>query len=427
MLVRVPSVLVLLLPFLLLPGEIAAQEPPTDPAAAVPSEFLLPGSDPVPSNLAALEAARTRMCVPALTRLAELDARLQPLAERSNRIVGLAQAVTMEDSLPVSPLNGEDPLEAAVREWFQADGALALRFLDSGAEAIQEERSQGKAAIRIRLEEAFGEANAAAQEILAGDRLGPEELDCQGAFLIRSVALEVCATTPGPVCAEARNQGVQESFRFVDAAEDLWDMEQFLPWSDPTPIFPTPAGQLGGARTTAVTRRGNLALSVALEPMIRDREALGPEEAAGYDENLAALGFIFDHPLLVMAPVLLVELDLPGRLGEETVYLVHFGDLSDPADQVIWTFDADVEEPLQAVLPLARAALERLAAGEELSVTAVHLPEDETQEGSAIFTLGTTSVGQGRAISTLISYMADGRLSRDLAEIIPVEEEPSGG
>jgi hypothetical protein len=155
MLVRVPFVLLLLLS-LLLPGKTAAQEPPTDPAAPAPSEFLLPGSDPVPGNLAALEAARTRMCVPALARLAELDARLQPLAERSNRILALAQAVTMEDSLAVSPLDEGDPVEAAVGEWFRADMALALRFLDSGEEALQEERSQGKAAIRSRLEEAFG-------------------------------------------------------------------------------------------------------------------------------------------------------------------------------------------------------------------------------------------------------------------------------
>lgn len=427
-LVRSTSLLVLLLSALLLPGRMAAQEPPPDPGAEVPADLLLVGDDPVPGNLAALETARTRMCVPALARLAEVDARLQPLAGRSNRIVALAQAVTAEDSLAVSPLDGNDALETAVREWFQADVALALRFLDSGDESIQEERSQGKAAIRSRLEEAFREANDAAQEILtSAEGLDPAALDCQNAFLIRSVALEVCATTPSPVCAEARNEGEVQAFRFVDAAEDLWDMEQLIPWSAPSPIFPTPDGQLGGARTTAVTRRGNLALSLALEPMIRGRESLGPEEAAGYDENLQELGFTFDHPALVMAPVLLLELDLPGRLGEETFYLLHFGDLSDPANQVIWTFEAEVDGPIQAILPVAREVLDRLAAEEELSVTAVHIPEDESQQGSAIFTMGATSLGQGRAISTLISYMEDGRLSQDLARFIPVEEDPAGG
>lgn len=425
--VRASSLLLLLLS-LLLPGEMAAQEPPADTAAPVASELPFPGGDPVPENLAALEADRTRMCVPALARLAELDARLQPLAERSNRILELARAVAMEDSVAVSPLDEGDPLEAAVGEWFRADMALALRFLESGDEAIQEERSQGKAALRSRLEEAFGEANAGAQEILAsGEGLGPEELDCQGAFLIRSVVLEVCATTPSPVCAEARNEAEQQVFRFVDAPEDLWDMEQLIPWSDPTPIFPTPDGQLGGARTGALTRRGNLALSVALEPMIRDREGLGAEETTRYDDNLQALGFTFEHPSLVMAPVLLVELDLPGRLGNETLYLVHFGDLSDPPSQVLSTFEAGGEGPLQAILPAPREVLDRLAAGEELSVTAVHLPEDQTQEGSVIFTLGATSVGQARAVSTLVSYMSDGRLSQDLGQIVPGGGEPSGG
>ncbi len=426
--VRARSLLLLLPLALLLPGTTAAQDPPADPSAAVPSELPLPGGDPIPGNLAALETARTRMCVPALARLAELDARLQPLAQRSNRIAELARAVTMEDSLAVSPLDAGDPVEAAVGEWFRADLALAHRFLESGEEALQEERAQGKAAIRSRLEEAFGESNRAAQEVLtSGDGLDPEALDCPGVFLIRSVALEVCATTPSPVCAEARNEAETQAFRFVEAPEDLWDMEQLIPWSDPSPIFPTPDGQLGGARTAALTRRGNLSLSLALEPMIREREAIGPEETARYEENLRALGFTFDHPSLVMAPVLLMELDVPGRLGDETLYLLHFGDLSDPPNQVIWSFEPEGEGPVQAILPVAREVLDRLAAGEELSMTAVHIPEDEAQEGSAIFTLGTTSLGQAQAVSALVSYMSDGRLSQDLVQLVSGGEEPSGG
>jgi len=428
MLVRTRSVPLLLLLPLLLSGKAGAQEPSAGQEFLAESEIFLPGDDPVPGNLAALEAARTRMCVPALALLDELDSQLQPLAVRSARIRALAQAVTLEDSVPVSPLDGGDPLEAAVREWFVADAALALRYVETRDEAIQEERSQGKAAIRARMEEDFTAVSEAAQGVLASaEELDPSAMQCEGAVLVRSVVLEVCATTSSPVCAQARNEEEGSPFRFVDAAEDLWDMEQLRPWTDPSPIFPTPDGQLAGASTATLTRRGNLVLSVALEPMIQPRTAIAPEDASRYDENLQALGFTFDHPAFVMAPVLLVELDIPGRLGEESHYLLHFGDLSDPPSQVIWTFEADGEGPIQAILPLGGGVLSRLASGEELSLTAVYLPEDETEEGSAIFTLSTTSVGQARAVTTLVSYLSEGGLSRDLAQILPPDEDPSGG
>lgn len=380
-----------------------------------------------PARLAELETARTRRCVPALARLAAVSADLEPLARRAERIQALAAAVSLEDTTAVAPFDVDDPLELAVRDWFAADRALALEYLDSGDESLPARRDEGRQQIRQQLDEALQELAARGQE-----RMGAEEdlqvaRECEDAILVRSVVLEVCETTESPVCDAAESPEITGRFRFVEAPGDLWDVESLRPWSEPSRLGLGPAGGLAGARTGALSRRGNLVLMVGIEPMIQSRSALTAEQATALEAGLDSLGYTFEHPEFVMAPALAIRLDVPGVLDGETHYFLHFGDLSEPTTQVVWS--APAAGPVQAVVPVPGTTLERLAAGEPLSLTAARLPEGGSGEGQAVYTLGLTPVGQARAVASLVGYMAGGQLGRDFATLVPPAAAPadSGG
>lgn len=387
----------------------------------------MPVEDPPPADLAAEEEARTRMCVEGLARLAEVDERLAPFSQRLERIENLFGAVGLEDPSRAEPFDAGDPLEQAVRDWFEADGALAARYADAPTEELAQERRTLREEIQTRLQETYGSVSDEARQVLdESEDLGEITFHCQGAVFVRSVVLEACESTSSPLCEPARAAEPQGPYRFVDDAEDLWDVEQLRPWADPVPLRPMPDGTLDGASTNVLTRRGNVTLMLGIEPIIQPRSSVDPEQAARFDENLESLGFDFDHPDFVMAPALAVQLRIPGPLGGETHYLLHFGEIEDPDADVIWASAASRAGMIEGVVSANAHILDRLAAGHEIFLTAVRAPETEVDqeepEGEAIYSLGLTSVGQAQAVGTLLAYMAEGGLAADLREMAPPGE-----
>jgi hypothetical protein len=402
------------------------------PAALLAQDAIPEGfQDPVPANLAPQEIERSRQCVPVLTRLAELDQELAPLSQRVERIRALDGAVGLEDRLRVAPFAEDDPIEAQVREWFDADAALAERYLETGDESIQEERQAGREGIREVLRDEFLRLNEEAQEVFAGeDDIEARFIHCEGAVFVRSAVIEACGSTSSPICDDARRSAADDPtsldagqdghFQFVENPEDLWDLEYIRPWTPPSVLQPTPDG-LAGARTAALTRRGNITFIFSLEPLIRQRSSLSDAEAQDFEAHLASMGFEFDHPDFIMAPALGVDLDVGGPLGTENAYVLHFGDLSDPENQIIWTREVGVGGPVQEILAVEWEVLQRLAQGEEVSFTAIRLPTSETDDGEAIFSLPVPMVNQAEAVSTLLQYMREGQLSEHLNFFFPPE------
>lgn len=406
--------LCLMLVPLLVPLAAGAQEPDTTEVGTVTEAPM----DVPPADLAAVESARSASCVPAMARMAELDRELAPVNRRGQRIRALAAAVRLEDTTGVAPFDASSALEREVEAWFQADAALGRRQAEG--EDVRADRATARDAILARLTEAMTTVAEEGRALIAAAGDAPAvAAACEGAILVRPAVREACGSAGGMVCQAAEEAEPSGPFRFVDRAEDLWDLEQLIPWSDPTSLLLMPDGRIGGARTAALSRRGNLVLAVGIEPIIRARGELTEEQLGRFQANLDTLGFDFDHPDFTMAPGLSVEIDSPGPIGGETHYMLHFGDLSDPANQVVWTVPVPPSGGVAAVFPAAGGALARLSAGEDLSLTAVRFTDAEDREAEAVWTLTLPTVSQPRAVSSLLSYMADGRLARDLAALAP--------
>ncbi|HSM59808.1 MAG TPA: hypothetical protein VK849_03380, partial [Longimicrobiales bacterium] len=190
-----------------------------------------------PSGLAAVEAARSRACVPALARLAELNVALEPYARGAERLRALDRAIALEDSTVVAPFDTSDATERAVREWFLADLALARRYVAERDEAIQEERSAKRRAIRETLQAAMDSLRTGVEgRVESVEEVESSAQQCDGAILLRPAVLEACGQTVSPVCDAARAAVPGGPYRFVEAAEDLWDVEELRPWSEPGPL-----------------------------------------------------------------------------------------------------------------------------------------------------------------------------------------------
>ena len=71
-------------------------------------------SDAVPSRLASVELERSRSCVATLAGVEALDDLLDPLAQRSRRLLNIADAISLEDRSITSQLDPSDPLESDV-------------------------------------------------------------------------------------------------------------------------------------------------------------------------------------------------------------------------------------------------------------------------------------------------------------------------
>jgi hypothetical protein len=119
-----------------------------------------------------------------------------------------------------------------------------------------------------------------------------------------------------------------------------------------------------------------------------------------------------------MAPALALHLDFTEPLGGETHYLLHFGDMADPAADLIGSAPVPAGEPLQTYFVTSVSILTRLASGEQVSFTAVRLPEGGEGEADAVYSLPLTPVGQARSVTALLGYMADGQLGRDLTALL---------
>jgi len=350
--------------------------------------------------------------------MAEMDAALSPLFVRVDRLSALDRAIALEDSSGAAPFDGADPVEAAVQEWFVADGVLAQRYVSEGDESIQDERTQGREAIRARLQEALDRVRAEADVPLSGaDEIRAAAQPCQGAILVRSAVAEACQAVSSAMCDGVTSVDPGQPFRFVENAGDLWDIQEIRPWTDPEPLGLAPDGTLMGARTAAQARLGNIVLVVGLAPMIRERSQVPDEEAAEFDANLDSLGISFDHPRFVMAPALEVQTNLPAPLDGETHYLLHFGEVTEP--DVLWSAPAGKGGLVQAVMPAPGAVLGALQAGAPMSLTAVRMPEGEGTDAEAVFSLQLTPVNQSRAVNALLGYMVGGRLSQDLMALAP--------
>jgi hypothetical protein len=397
-----------LLPLLFLPLALAGQEE-TPP---------LPLEEEVPPGLVEVESARSKSCVESLNRLAELDVALAPYVRRLDRMNVLGVAVSLENPEEAAPFDRTDPLEDAVARWFSADSALAVQYVENPQDALREERSQARAAMLDRIRTVMQEVSREAQE-QAGPGAEIEEAarPCLGAVLVRSVVLEACGDTATPVCEAARSTEPQGQIRFVEDPQDIWNVEEFGPWTQPGPIRLTEDGELLGARTTARVRRGNVALQMSLAPLILLREELEEEQIADYLANLDSLGFTFDHPRLVMAPAIEIHANLPPPLGGETHYVLHFGDLS--GDDVIWSADAGPGGIIQALFPASRADLARLREAEQVSLSALRIPEEEGGEADLVFTMALLQINQDANVGNLLAYLSGGGLNNDLKAIVP--------
>ena len=374
----------------------------------------LRAQDTPPSGLQALEAARSRTCVDVLSRLETLDLQLAPLADRVLRLLGIADAVTIEESTVVDSLNASDPIEAAVAEWFRADSALAQRYVSEQSQAILDERAAAKGAIRESLEGALQQVEAEGDSIVTptGD-LRSESVACSTAVLVRGPSIEACEGLRSRVCEAARDSALASPFRFVDSADFLWDRQEFLPWTEPGPLQVSPEGQLAGAQTVGATRAGNVVVSVSFNPMIRIREELSPEELAAFDSIDAVLGIESNHPDVTFAPALAIQVNLARALGDESNYLLHFGPTETP--DILWTADADTGSVLGGTVALAPGHVARLRAGEPITLTAVR--ENDAGEVEGVYAIGLSSVNQAGRVEALLGYMSQ-QLSADLVRLI---------
>ncbi len=369
----------------------------------------------VPTGLAVIESERSRSCVDVLSRMEELDRTLSPLAPRSQRLLVIAEAVALEDRTIMESLDQSDPIESQIHAWLVSDGELAQRYVATLAQQLVDERAAAREAIKVVVSEGLAAIQAEADQAIAatGDlaqRAGP----CDDAIFVRSVVLEECEAHSGPLCAAAAIPASDTStFRFVDSPESIWQIQEIRPWTDPTPLQASPDGQLDGARTIGFARNGNIVVSVAFSPIIRDREELTPEETRLFQVTNDSLGIRFTHPDLAFAPALGIRATLPMPLGDESTYVLHFG-TPDAAD-ILWTGTPGTGAPIEGSVPLGATHVGRLQAGEPITFTALRISEEG--ENEAVFTIPLTSVNQARASQALVAYMAE-QLGRDLAVLV---------
>jgi hypothetical protein len=382
----------------------------------------LAGQDSIPSRLAQVETERSRACVAPLADLVELNSGLEGYSQQVNRLNQLGRAISLEKRQDAEPLDLSKPEEAEVAEWFTADSALAARFLAESDSTILAQRDSARHEIQETLRQRIRDISATAQgELTEGAPIQAAAEPCVGAILIRGVVLDECGNEVNPVCEAARAEEPEGVFSFVDEPEDLWGVEGYGPWSTPGPVQIGPTGEMLGANTSARARIANVVFRLTLRPVLNRRSALTEDEIGEYRAALDSLGFTFDHPDFVMIPGLDLQGSLPPPIGGETHYVLHFGDLS--GDDVIWSMEAGEGGPLNTVIPATARDLERLRAGELVSLSAIRAPSEEGETGEAVFSLSLLQIGQAASVDTLVRYLSDGSFDQDLQALLP----PGGG
>jgi hypothetical protein len=375
----------------------------------------LGAQDALPAGLQALEVERSTTCVDVLTRLERLDVQLEPLATRGRRLLGAADAITVEEASVVDSLDVSDPLEAAVAEWFRADAALAERYVAEQSQELLDERAAGRQAIQERVTEALQEVQNQADSIVAatGD-LRSEGVSCSDVFLVRGAAIAACESVNSRVCEAARDTTLASPFRFVDSADLLWYRQELRPWTAPEALQGTADGQLGGARTIGTSRTGNVAVSLSFSPVLRARAEMSQEQLAAFDSINEPLGIESSHPEVTFAPALSVQASLPSPLDDESNYVLHFG-LSEAPD-VVWTGAANTGVPIVGTSLLAAQHVNRLRAGDPVSLTAVR--ENASGETEIVYTIELSSLNQAARVEALLGYMSQ-QMAADLTRLIP--------
>ena len=383
--------------------------------AVVSKPVIGVAQDAPPAGIAEIELERSRLCVPVLAQLDELNLQLQPLGIRTERLRQIAAAISIEDRTVMDSLNVNDPTEAAVRDWFLSDGRLAQSFLDTNEQTIQQQRAVDRELIKGTIQATLEGIQSEAQGIIedAGD-FGPEASSCEGAVLIRSAVIEACGSEQNLICDAAKPANSDGAYRFVDSPEDLWDVQEFRPWTSPGPLQLAPDGQLDGASTVAFARQGNVAFSVAFRPDIRPRTDMAPENIQTFQTLLDSIGFEFNHPELIYAPALTIRATLPEPLAGEDRYAIHFGAIE--AGDIIWEGASGTGAPIEISILLTPIHIVKLTQGESLELTAIRSLDDSSDE--ALFGLALTPVNQVAATQALLAYMAT-QMPQDLNLLVP--------
>ena len=371
--------------------------------------------DAPPAGIAEIELERSRVCVPVLSQLDALNLQLQPLGIRTERLRQIAAAIAIEDRTVMDSLNVNDPTESAVRDWFLSDGRLAQSFLDTNQQTILQQRTVDRELIKGTVQATLEGIQSEAQGIIeeAGD-FGAEASSCEGAILIRSAVIEACGSEQNLICDAAKPANSDGAYRFVDSPEDLWDVQEFRPWTSPGPLQLAPDGQLDGASTVAFARQGNVAFSVAFQPDIRPRADMAPENIQTFQTLLDSIGFEFNHPELIYAPALTIRATLPEPLAGEDRYAIHFGAIE--GGDVIWEGASGTGDPIEISILLTPIHIVKLTQGESLELTAIRSLDDGSDE--ALFGLALTPVNQVAATQSLLAYMAT-QMPQDLNILVP--------
>jgi hypothetical protein len=364
----------------------------------------------VPSRLAEVEIERSRSCVATLAQVEGLDTQLDPLAGRSRRLMAIAEAISIEDRSIISELDPSDPVESDVQAWFATDSLLAVRYMQTEDEAIQEQRRMGRESVKLRIGSAISRVQMSADSVIAENqdvltRSGP----CDGAVFVRPAVLEACADVESELCDIVAAPPPDEAFyRFVDTPEEIWELRELRRWTEPMPLQVGPTG-LDGARTIGYARVGNVVVTAAFAPVLRSRSEIRPAELFVFEQTNQALALTFDHPDIAFTPGLALLAALPTALADEDRYIVHFGDPSEP--EILWSGEAGTGAPLEASLPISAAQVIRLRNGEALALTAV-------RGDDPVYSIVLSTEGQVDNVGALLRYMAAG-LGADLLRIAP--------
>jgi hypothetical protein len=403
----------------LAPGALSAQVPTAVPAPD--TAVAEPIEAPPPPGLAAAETGRSQRCVVTLARMDTLDTKLAPLANRSLRLRVLYEAVTREDTTRAAPFDTKDPIEAAVTRWYTADQRLAVQYSTTGDSLVEVKRAEGRNEISARLRAAIDSVSAQGQaELKSNEELQAEIGECQGVVFVRSAVRESCPPSLTiPLCAAARVDSIVPGFTFVNDPLEMWDIESASLWSVPQRLSPGPNGGLLGGESSVSERRGNLQLSLAVRLYAQERSTLTADQLAGIQVDLDSIGITFKHPQFILYPVLGFEFVIADPIAGENFYFLHFGDLSQPSRDVIWSGPAPGRGPTRMILPAKKWVLDRLAAGEIVSLTAVKFADATTKQAEAVYNLELTSVRQSSSVAALVAYFTGGDLEKDFSALVP--------